>query len=81
MANGKLTHYYSFEATTNIYEVVKRNIEEIDPEFSNDLPEPVQNKLDSFVSVVYDEDLAPKLVSTVTEFNDDNVTICVTEYA
>ena len=81
MANEKLTHNYSFEATTNIYEVVKRNIEEIDPEFSNDLPEPVQNKLDTFVSVVYDEDLAPKLISTVTEFNDDNVTICVTEYA
>lgn len=81
MANEKLTHYYSFEATTNIYEIVKLNIEEIDPEFSNDLPEPVQNKLNSFISAVYDEDLAPKLVSTVTEFNDDNVTICVTEYA
>ena len=81
MTNEKLTHYYSFEATTNIYEVVKSNIEEIDLEFSNDLPEPVQSKIDTFVSVVYNEDLAPKLVSTITEFNDDFVTICLTEYA
>ena len=80
MANEKLTHYYSFENGSSIYEVVKRNIDSIDPEFTNDLPEPVQAKLDEFVSVVYDDELAPKLATTVTEFNDDIVTVCVTEY-